>query len=84
MRVPGQDYLSAPLQYPGAPKPADNEQHTPYAMNYAAEAAQNLGIKDGHMDVFSTGQDSSGYVPSLSGGVGSDGAMLWLKWHPGE
>ena len=56
----------------------------PYAMTYADEAAQSLGVKDGHMDVFSIPADSSGYVPSFSGGVGSDGAMLWLQWHPGE
>lgn len=84
MRVPDQDHLSAPLQYPGAPKPVDDEQYAPYAMTYAEEAAQNLGVRNGHMDVFSIPQDSSGYVLSLSGGVGSDGAMLWLKWHPGK
>jgi hypothetical protein len=84
LRVPGQDRMSAPLQYPGAPKPVYDEHDSPYAMTYAEEAAQNLGFRDGHMDVFSTGPDSSGYLPSFSGGVGRDGAMLWLKWHPGE
>jgi hypothetical protein len=84
MRVPNQDHLSSTLQYPGAPKPVYDDSHSPYAMNYADEAAQNLGFRDGHMDVFSTQPKSSSYLPSFSGGVGSDGAMFHLKWHPGE
>jgi hypothetical protein len=83
MRVPNQDHLSSILQYPGAPKPVYNDPHSPYAMNYAEEAVSNLGFRDGHMDVFST-KSSSSYMPSFSGGIGSDGAMFRLKWHPGE
>jgi hypothetical protein len=84
MNVPNQDHLSTTLQYPGAPKPVYEDTHSPYAMNYADEAAQNLGVRDGHMDVFATHPESSGYLPSVSGGVGGDGAMFRLKWHPGE
>ena len=81
---PGQNHLANPLQYPGAPKPVYDDQHSPYAMTYTDEVAQNLGVKDGHMDVFSTQPQASGYMPSISGGVGGDGAMLRLRWHPGE
>ena len=84
MSVPGQSYLSSTLQYPGAPKRIYDDKHLPYAKNYADEAAQNLGVKDGHMDVFSTQPTSSGFVPSISGGLGGDGAMVRLRWHPGE
>ena len=84
MSIPGQNHLSNPLQYPGAPKPVYDDRRLPYAMNYAEEAAQTLGVKDGHMDVFSTQPRSSGYMPSISGGLGGDGAMLRLRWHPGE
>jgi hypothetical protein len=82
--VPNQDHLSTTLQYPGAPKPVYEDRKLPYAMNYTDEVAQNLGVKDGHMDVFSTRPASSSYIPSISGGVGGDGAMVRLRWHPGE
>jgi hypothetical protein len=84
LSVPNQDHLSTTLQYPGAPKPVYDDKRLPYAMSYAEEAAQNLGVRDGHMDVFATHPESSGYLPSISGGVGGDGAMFRLKWHPGE
>ena len=85
MTVPGQNHLYSLPQYPGAPKLVYDDLHPPYAMNYADEAAQNLGVKDGHMDVFSTQPTaSSSYMPSISGGLGGDGAMLRLRWHPGE
>ena len=84
MSFPNQNHLATTLQYPGAPKPVYDDQHLPYAMSYMEEAAQNLGVKDGHMDVFSTEPEASSYLPSFSGGVGSDGAMFRLKWHPGE
>ncbi|MGH6828867.1 MAG: hypothetical protein ACREFW_08150 [Rhizomicrobium sp.] len=79
MRLPDQDHLS--LQYPGAPKPVREERQSPYAMTYLDDVARSLGVKNGHMDVFSTDPGSSGYLPSFSAGVGSDGAMLRLKWH---
>jgi hypothetical protein len=54
-------------------------------MTYMDEAARALGVQNGRMDVFSTQpQSSSSYMPSISGGLGSDGAMLRLRWHPGE
>jgi hypothetical protein len=82
--VPNQDHLSTTLQYPGAPKPVYEDRHSPYAMSYSEEAAQNLGVRDGHMDIFATHPEASGYLPSMSGGLGGDGAMFRLKWHPGE
>lgn len=81
MRVPFQDHLS--LQYPGAPRPPRDEKTSPYPMTYMDEAAQSLGVRDGHMDVFST-RPSSGFVPSFSAGVDQGGAMFRLRWHPGE
>jgi hypothetical protein len=80
--IPGQNHLS--LQYPGAPKPVYDDPNPPYAMTYADEAARTLGIVHGHMDVFSTHPTSSSYLPSFSGGLSGDGAMVRLKWHPGE
>lgn len=81
MRVPFEDALS--LQYPGAPKPVRDDTTSPYAMTYTDEVARSLGVKDGHMDVFST-QPVSSYMPSFSAGVDQGGAMFRLKWHPGE
>ena len=81
MSVPFQDHLS--LQYPGAPRPARPNTSSPYAMTDVDEMAQSLGVKDGHMDLFSTAP-AAGYVPSFSAGVDQGGAMLRLKWHPGE
>ncbi len=77
---------SAPAnQYPGAPKAvSDDSSTTPYAMNYSEEAAANLGVHNGQMDVFSAHPAASqSYLPSVSGGVGAEGAMLKLQWHPG-
>jgi len=85
LSIPGQNHLYSLPQYPGAPKPVYDDERLPYAMSYAEEAAQSLGVKDGHMDMFSTQpKSSSGYLPSISGGLGADGAMLRLRWHPGE
>jgi hypothetical protein len=81
MRVPFEDTLS--LQYPGAPKPVGEENKSPYPMTYTDEVARSLGVKDGHVDVFST-QPVSSYMPSFSAGVDRGGAMFRLKWHPGE
>jgi len=81
MRVPFEDTLS--LEYPGAPKPVRDDTTSPYAMTYTDEVARSLGVKDGHMDVFST-QPVSSYMPSFSAGVDQGGAMFRLKWHPGE
>jgi hypothetical protein len=86
-RVPfGAGEIQSPTDYPGAPKPIQQDDvKTPYAMNYTDEAVQNLGFQNGHMDVFSTKPaENESYLPAFSGGVGSDGAMLKLQWHPGE
>ncbi len=86
LSIPGQSHVAGILQYPGAPKPVyDAPRPSPYAMTYVEEAAQSLGVRNGRMDVFSTQpSSSSSYLPSISGGVGGDGAMLKLRWHPGE
>jgi len=82
--IPTQNHVSGILRYPGAPKPVTADlRPSPYAMTFADEAARSLGVQNGRMDVFST-QSSSSYMPSISGGLGGDGAMLRLKWHPGE
>jgi hypothetical protein len=81
MQVPFQNTLS--LQYPGAPNPVREENKSPYPMTYTDEVARSLGVKDGHMDVFST-EPVSNYMPSFSAGVDKGGAMFRLKWHPGE
>ena len=75
------DYLST--QYPGAPRPLSEKHSSPYPMTYVDEAAQNLGVRDGHMDLFSTQPDLS-YLPSFSAGVDRGGAMFRLRWHPGD
>jgi hypothetical protein len=83
--IPGNDPLASPLAYPGAPKrPAPEEQAPPYAMRYSDEAAQTLGLRDGHMDLFSSKPvTNNGLMPSFSGGLGSEGAMIRLQWRPG-
>ncbi len=84
-RVPGANPLASPLAYPGAPKPPPPEQQKqPYAMNYTDEAAETLGMRDGHMDVFSSKPAAHGFMPTISGGLGGDGAMLRLQWRPGN
>ena len=76
--------LTSPLRYPGAPKAPNDDPHSPYAMNYMDEAAQTLGVRDGQMDLFSTRPVAHNpLVPVVSGGLGGDGAMLKLQWHPG-
>jgi hypothetical protein len=86
-RIPfGAGPIPSPSSYPGAPKPVyEDDVKTPYAMNYADEAARNLGFRNGNVDVFSAHPaENQAYLPSFSGGVGSEGAMLKLQWHPGE
>jgi hypothetical protein len=86
-RIPfGAGRLPSPTDYPGAPKWIyQDDVKLPYALNYADEAAQTLGVKNGHMDLFSAKPaENEPYMPSFSGGLGNDGAMLKLQWHPGE
>lgn len=71
--------------YPGAPKPVyEDRERAPYAMTYTEEASQSLGFHDGRAEVFSTKPQSHSYWPSFSGGLGGNGAMLKLQWHPGQ
>jgi hypothetical protein len=71
--------------YPGAPRPVYDDVKTPYAMNYSDEAAQTLGIQNRQLNLFSAKPaENSSYLPAFSGGVGGDGAMFKLQWHPGE
>ena len=69
---------------PGATPPSQAAQAQPYPMNYAEEAVQTLGFRNGHMDFFSTRPQPDGsLVPTFSGGVDRGGVMLKLQWHPG-
>jgi hypothetical protein len=83
--IPGDiAYTSAPLRFPGEPKPVYDDPKSPYPMTYVDELARNLGVRNGHMDVFSTKPvENDPLVPVISGGLGGDGAMLKLQWHPG-
>ena len=83
--MPDNSHLGSPLRYPGAPKPVyDDGPAPPYALNYIDEVAQDLGIKDGHMDVFSSHPAADDpLMPMVSGGLGGDGAMLRLQWRQG-
>jgi hypothetical protein len=77
--------IISPANYPGAPKPVYDDVKLPYAMNYADEAFQTLGGRNGNLEIFSAKPAEKGsYLPSFSGGIGSGGAMLKLQWHPGE
>jgi hypothetical protein len=78
--------IISPTDYPGAPRPIYDEGNTaPYPMNYSDEAAQTLGFNHGHIDIFTAKPaDNQSYLPTFSGGLGGDGAMLKLQWHPGE
>jgi hypothetical protein len=81
--LPDSAHLDSPLRYPGAPKPPTNDPVSPYAMNYADEAAQTLGVRDGHMELFSSHPaPDNPLVPVVSGGLGGDGAMFKLQWRP--
>jgi hypothetical protein len=83
-RFPNNSRMDWPLQYPGAPKPYYEEKKSPYPMNYADQAAQAMGVRNGRMDVFSSKPASNNpFMPSISGGLGGDGAMVRLQWRPG-
>ena len=76
---------TAGLSYPGAPHRVYDDKPQPYAMSYSDEAAQTLGIRQGHMDVFQARPaEGDSLAPTVSGGLGGDGAMFKLQWHPGE
>ncbi len=56
-------------------------QSQPYAMNYADQAAQTLGVKDGKWEAFTP---RSGDMPSVKGSLESGRPMLILQWRPGQ
>jgi hypothetical protein len=76
---------------PSAPIPTEHQmsqkfvenQPQPYAMSYADEAFQTLGVKDGRWEAFDTGS-SDPLMPSLKGGIDSGGAMVRLQWRSGD
>ena len=53
----------------------------PYAMNYADEAAQTLGVKDGKWEAFTP---RSSDLPSVKGSLDGGRPMLILQWRPGQ
>ncbi len=53
----------------------------PYAMNYADEAAQTLGTREGQWEAF---EPRSSNMPSLKGSMMSGRPMLILQWRPGK
>jgi hypothetical protein len=71
-----------PLAKPVLPPP--EERTSPYPANYAEDIAQQLGVKNGRMDLFEMRpkDDRDGLMPSLSGSLGGEGAMIKLKWKP--
>ena len=76
---------ASPADYPGAPNRIKNAPPAPYAMNYVDEAAQNIGVRDGRLDMYSSNPaENRPYLPSVSGAMGDSGPMLKLQWHPGE
>lgn len=74
---------------PNTPMPTPHQQDLryadsqaqPYAMNYADEAAQTLGVHDGRWEAFDT-HSTDPLVPSFKGGVDSGAAMVKLQWSP--
>ena len=59
--------IHSPRDYPGAPKPVyDDRNISPYAMNYTDEAAQALGFRDGHTDVFTVTPPTASPICPLS------------------
>ena len=56
-------------------------QSQPYAMNYADQAAQTLGIREGKWEAFTP---RSSDMPSVKGSMDSGRPMLILQWRPGQ
>ena len=56
-------------------------QSQPYAMNYADEAAQTLGVREGKWEAFTP---HSSDMPSIKGSMDSGRPMLILQWRPGQ
>ena len=70
---------SGPTQHQIELRYADS-QPPRYAMTYADEAAQTLGIREGQWEAL----PRSGNMPSLMGSIKSGRPMLILQWRPGK
>ena len=77
-RIPGN--VAWPTEHQRALRYAET-QSQPYAMNYADEAAQRLGVKDGKWEAFTP---RSGDMPSVKGSLDSGRPMLILQWRTGQ
>lgn len=56
-------------------------ENPPYALNYSDEAARALGVRKGHVDVFSiTRPPQDGLVPNVRGGLDKKGPAIQLQW----
>jgi hypothetical protein len=62
----------------------DQQAAQPYAMNYADEAAQTIGVREGRWEVIDTGHSGSGLMPNVSGGIDRGNPMLKLQWRLGR
>lgn len=89
--APGPCLASPPMGnggLPPAPLPSARvlppEAPSPYPRNYAEEAVRTLGFKNGKMDLFQVAPADSHdkLLPTLSGTLGGEGAMVRLKWQP--
>lgn len=68
-----------------SPRLPNDGPQAPYAMNYADEAAQTLGIAHGQLNVFSLRPSrDAGLMPNVSGGIDRGGVTLKLQWRPVE
>ena len=58
----------------------------PYAMTYAEEAAETLGVSHGRWDAFDAKAASgdSPFIPRVKGGIDGGGPMSRLQWIPGS
>jgi len=69
-----------PTEHQKALRYAETEPQ-PYAMNYADEAAQTLGVREGKWEAFTP---RSSDMPSVKGSLDSGRPMLILQWRPGQ
>jgi hypothetical protein len=60
-----------------------DQQTTPYAMNYADEAAQTIGVREGRWEVIDT-RSRYGLLPNVSGTLARGNPMLKLQWRVGQ
>ena len=68
-----------PTPHQRALRYAETHPDQPYVMNYADEAAQNLGVKAGKWEAFST-HSSDPLMPSFGGGIDGGRLMFGLQW----